>query len=73
MRTKRISLDLSIYLFADEEVRTRDWEISTADITSCSPDSKVVNELHLLLSTSGESLSHPPLNEHFLGGLIGKV
>ena len=36
-----MSLDLSIYLFVDEEVRTRDWGISMADITSCSPDSKV--------------------------------
>ena len=44
-----IRIDLSIYLFVDEEVRTRDWGISMADITSCSPDSKVkeVKELHL--------------------------
>ena len=32
----------NIYLFADEEAGTQGWEISKADITSCSPDSKAV-------------------------------
>ena len=66
-----MSLDLSIYLFVDEEVRTRDWGISMADITSCSPDSKVKRGQRI--TPRVKSLSHTTPNEPFLEDLIGKV
>ena len=56
----------NIYLFADEEARTQGWEISKADITSCSPDSKAVQSYTWIKSSS-----HPLHDEPFHEALIG--